>query len=336
MAKVLQMPVAVKDVDGMVPYKKDDATEEFEDFEELEDYATPGGDSIEGAIGKIDQVRAGGLEDPIKDFRLLQQKMQLQGMAGGEDFDLEDDGSLVELDDYETPGAMTAEDALQRIDAERAAGTDPIRDFKLAAQAAQIRGMTGGDEFTASADIEEFEDYDTPGGMSLEEATAKAKEAMASAKDMPSYAGYAAQVAGLEQMQGHQTTLKAEGEQVDIPDYQVALSGPKPGSKVLEQPKVNKDIAAPLLQGFTNAFEAFKQQGSKILDKMPKFDELKEAHSKIQEQEVQNPVSKDLNKPTPAPSGKAVPVAEPSRARALPDLSGLKTGGKGARTFELD
>ena len=253
MAKVLQMPVAVKDVDGMVPYKKDDVTEEFE---ELEDYATPGADSIEGAIGKIDQIRAGGLEDPIQDFHLLQQRMQLQGMAGGEDFDLEDDGGLVELDDYPTPGAK-----------------------------------------------------------SLEEATAEAKEAMASAKDMPSYAGYAAQVFGLEQMQGKQTTLKAEGEQVDIPDYQVALSGPKPGSKVLD---------------------AFKQQSSKILDKMPKFDELKETPSKTQEQDVQNPALKDLDKPTPAPSGKAIPVAESSHARALPDLSGLKTGGKASRALELD
>ena len=274
MAKVLQMPVAVKDVDGMVPYKKDDVTEEFE---ELEDYATPGADSIEGAIGKIDQIRAGGLEDPIQDFHLLQQKMQLQGMAGGEDFDLEDDGGLVELDDYVTPGAK-----------------------------------------------------------SLEEATAEAKEAMASAKDMSSYAGYAAQVFGLEQMQGKQTTLKAEGEQVDIPDYQVALSGPKPGSKALGQPKGHDDIAAPLFQGITNAIDAFKQQSSKILDKMPKFDELKETPSKTQEQDVQNPALKDLDQPTPAPSGKAIPVAESNRARALPDLSGLKTGGKASRALELD
>ena len=164
---------------------------------EIDDYETPGAYTPDEALAKIAEARAAGM-DPERDAQLAEQAETIRGMMGDNDFT--DDSELVEIEDYETPGTYTVEEALEHIVEARAAGMDPKRDAQLAEQEATIRGMAvePGSMYFDTNELTEIDDYDTPGGMSLEEALAGAKGAMESVTDAAQRGLYSNQVSILE------------------------------------------------------------------------------------------------------------------------------------------
>ena len=342
MAKTLKMPVAIKDVDGINPSVPTDDVEEFEEFddddfggftelEEIEDYATPGGSSAEDALEKVQQARAGGMTDPIQDFRLLPQEIQLKGMTG---VTPEVDHEFEEIEGYATPGGTSAEEALEKVQQARAGGMkDPIQDFRLMQQEMQLKGMVEGDTLKADNEFETLDDYETPGGLTQEEALAGAKQFMRSASTMEEYGRYAAQAAVLERGQTDPGMVKASENEAIFNEYTTPLGGPEPASKTLKSPTFG-GLKSPLELMPGKHLDEFKQAISKKLNDVQKNEPAPEVDTTLQN--TVNPKSKDLEKPAvEAPAKQEKPAPEKrSEGRALPDLSGLKTS-RGTRALEF-
>ena len=280
---------------------------------------------------KVQQARAGGMTDPIQDFRLLQQEIQLKGMTG---VTPEADHEFEEIEGYATPGGTSAEEALEKVQQARAGGMgDPVQDFRLMQQEMQLKGMVGGDTLKADNEFETFDDYETPGGLTQEEALAGAKQFMRSASTMEEYGRYAAQAAVLERGQTDPGMVKASENEAIFNEYTTPLGGPEPASKTLKSPTFG-GLKSPLELMPGKHLDEFKQAISKKLNDVQKNEPAPEVDTTLQN--TVNPKSKDLEKPAvEAPAKQEKPAPEKrSEGRALPDLSGLKTS-RGTRALEF-
>ena len=354
MAKTLQAPHLVKDVDGIAPFVKDEPVQDdFDELDELDDLSSYGElEEIEdyGAVGAMTQDEAlegatreraalGGT-DPVRDFKLADTIAKLR-MMGDDQLDLTADADVVEIEDYPTAGAKSFAEAEQNINdqLDELGGTDPVRDFQLRQQLVGVQAKAaeaGATQRVAEADTIEIEDYETAGGMSVAEAQAGLKNAMKNAPDMQSYGAYAMQAAALDQMQAG---FKAEGDVATFDSYSTPLSGggSAPTSKVLGVPKM--EFPKPLVESIAKKdfLQAINGNQSKQLADLPKIEDGKNLNVKPYDFGQSVSENKNIkNVKVPVEDVKKEPGAEqPNKGRALPDLSGLKAS-HGSRSFELD